>query len=263
MTRFEFVYCGSDLLAVSVDLPVDICDTNAAVPVVVVIHGLTGQRLGKSYHLVEFGRRLAAEGIACVRFDQRGCGESTGRFQDLTLPRMAEDAVSIRDWLADQPWADTTRMGYVGLSLGALPTVATDAAYGSQGIALWAPVYDMPRVFSMTAKTGLRGILDGQGWIPYRGLRIGKEFVQHIGAIDTPALLAQGMSPLRVFHSKADQVVDFAESQSYVDRCLETNRLCELIPFATADHDFGEYPDRQLLLDKTIEFFRNRFTQVD
>lgn len=263
MLRFEFIRSGADLLATSVDLPPDAYDTRSALPVVVVVHGLTGQRLGKSYHLVELGRRLAAEGIACVRFDQRGCGESTGRFQELTLPRMAEDVAVIRAWLVNQTWADTTRMGYVGLSLGALPTVAVDAAHGSQGIALWAPVYDMPRVFSLTAKTGLRGILDGQGWIPYRGLRVGKAFVQHVGAIDTPALLAKGMSPLLVFHSKSDQVVDFAESQSYVDRCRETNRLCELVPFATADHDFGEYPDRQLLLDRTIEFFRNRFTQVD
>lgn len=263
MTRYEFVTSGSDLLAVSVDLPPGGYDTEQSLPVVVVVHGLTGQRLGKSYHLVEFGRQLAARGIACVRFDQRGCGESTGRFQDVTLPRMAQDTMAIRSWLLNQPWANTTRLGYVGVSLGALPVVAADAVHESQGVALWAPVYDMPRVFGLTAKTGLRGILEGQGWVPYRGLKIGKNFVDSVGDIDTAALLAQGMSPLLVFHAKADDVVPFAEGEAYVERCREISRLCELIPFASGDHDFADFHDRQRLLEMTVEFFGNRLMQVD
>jgi dipeptidyl aminopeptidase/acylaminoacyl peptidase len=258
MTQFVFIESGDDQLATSLDLPrgqaVDRVGSGGY-PAVVVAHGLTGQRLGKSYHLVEFGRRLAAAGIACVRFDQAGCGESTGRFVDLTLPRMQRDVSAVQNWVRAQPWAEPQRVGLVGLSLGALPIIASEAQQPAQAVALWAPVYDMPRVFQATAKTGLRGLLDHQGWVPYRGLRIGKGFVDQLDALNPDQRLAQSTSPLLLFHSAADDTVGEEESQAYQARCAELGRPCEWVRFKTADHDFSDYEDRQQVLARTVAFF--------
>lgn len=265
MVQFAFVESGQDQLAVSLDLPAAPSAEAAASgpwPAVIVCHGLTGQRLGRGYHLVEFGQRLAAAGIACVRFDQAGCGESTGRFVDLTLPRMKRDTVAIRDWLTAQPWADPARLGYVGLSLGALPAIAAEADYPAQGVALWAPVYDMPRVFHETARTGLRGLLEHQGWVPYRGLPVGKGFVDQLDAIGPDPLLAESDSPLLLFHSQADDTVAICESEAYKARCDQLGRPCELVRFKTANHDFSDYEDRRAVLDRTVSFFQKQLLQA-
>ena len=254
--RLNFVPSGDESLATSVDLP----PTGEAAgphPVVIVAHGLTGNRIGRSYHMVEFGRRLAAQGIACVRFDQRGCGESTGRFVDLTIPAMAADCCAIAQWARQQPWCDGERTGYLGISMGALPTVAADAAHPGSALALWAPVYDMPRVFWNTARTGLQGILEGQGWVPYRGLAIGKPMIDQLNAVATPEKLAANDSPVLVFHSKADETVNFEEGAAYEARCYEVGRSVRFETSATANHDFSEYEDRQRLLGTTVEFFES------
>lgn len=253
MIEFQYVPSGGEHLATSLNRPRGVHHRLATV---VVVHGLTGQRTGRSYHLVEFARRLNAEGIACVRFDQAGCGESTGEFRDLTIPRMARDAVAVVEWAKAQPWCDQDRVAYVALSLGGLAGVAAEAETGSRGMALWAPVYDMPHVFGMTAKTGLKALLEHQGWVPYRGLQIGKCFVDELAACDASKLLARSEAPIRTYHSDVDDVVPASESRSYVERCAEIGRPCTLERFGTADHDFSEYGDRQRLIADTTAFMK-------
>jgi hypothetical protein len=249
---FSYVDRGETQLAVSVDRP----DGDGPRPTVFIAHGLTGQRLGKSYHQVEFGRRLNGHGIACVRFDQSGCGESTGAFVELTLPRMVDDCRAVRDWAAGQDWCEQSKLAWVGVSLGALPVVALDAERPCAAIALWAPVYDMPRVFGTTAKSGLRALIEHQGWVPYRGLKVGAAFVEQLDAIDAGDCLARGDGPMIVFHSAADEVVAVDEGRAYHRRCGELGRPCELVEVRTADHDFTEVPDRQMLLATTVSFLR-------
>jgi len=62
--EFHWVASGNDRLATSIDLPA----TSSPWPVVAHFHGLSGDRIGRAYQCVEFGRRLAEHGIACVRF---------------------------------------------------------------------------------------------------------------------------------------------------------------------------------------------------
>lgn len=256
MMRFEFVTSGPHALATSVDLPEVAGGTKPGRhPTIIVVHGLTGNRLGKSYHLVDFARRLAARGIACVRFDQAGCGESTGDFASLTIPRMAADTLAIHTWAASQPWCDPSRIGLAALSLGALAALAVDAEKPVRAITLWAPVFDMPQVFNATAKTGLRAMLDHQGWVPYRGLRIGKVFVDTLGQLAAHDLLSKANGPVLTCHSRSDDVVGFHQSERYERRCRELGRPCEFVPFNDADHDFADLRHREELLARSVIFF--------
>ncbi|MEO0588423.1 MAG: alpha/beta fold hydrolase, partial [Planctomycetota bacterium] len=224
-------------------------------PTVIVTHGLSGNRLGRSYHLVEFARRLAARGIHCVRYDQSGCGESDGEFVDHTLPRMVDDLAAVRAWTESQPWCDPKAVGLVAVSMGSLPVIASDAAQPARALAFWAPVYDMPTVFAATAKTGLKALFEHQGWAPYRGLKIGAPFAASLDAVDTAARLADSTAPITVFHAEDDEVVSPDESRALHARCTELNRPCDLRLTPVGGHDFMEYPDRQKLLTESIAFF--------
>ncbi len=253
MIRFDWVRRGDEWLATSVDAP-DGVDGSA--PAVIVVHGLAGHRIGNSHQLVHLGRRLSAAGVACVRFDQAGCGESTGASTDVTVQTMADDTRAVRDWLLQQPWVDPRRVAYVGSSLGALAAVAAEAERPAAGVALWAPIYDLPRIFSRTARTGLRAVLSERGWVPYEGLRLGVGFVDALGAIDPTRLLGRSSAPVGLYHSHLDDLVPFQESKAYRTTCAEVGRPCTLTEFTTADHGFSNDGDRVKLLSRTVDFLR-------
>ncbi len=65
---------------------------------------------------------LARHGVAVLRYDKRGVGDSSGSAADDTLPVEAADAQSLFGWLAHQSWAGAT--GVLGHSEGAVIAAA-------------------------------------------------------------------------------------------------------------------------------------------
>ena len=57
-------------------------------PLAVLCHGFTGSRAGDG-HFAPLAQDLAAQGIATVRLDFPGCGDSTEPFTAYTLSNMA------------------------------------------------------------------------------------------------------------------------------------------------------------------------------
>ena len=258
MMLFDWIPSGPERLAASIDLPAE--PAGQRWPVVIVVHGLTGSRVGRNYKYVELARRLNKLGIACVRFDQSCCGESTGEFQELTIRGIVEDVTNVMRWTKSQPWCDVHRVGINASSMGGMAAVAAESVEPVNAMALWAPIYDMPRVFRNTTKSGLQALLEHQGWVPYKGLKVGKAFLTQLDTVDTAVVLDGSRSPLLLCHSKSDDTVYFEESESYVARCNELDRPCRLETFPFADHDFLEFPDRQRVLNLSQSFFAAVFS---
>src|SRR5438309_157900 len=60
---------------------------------------------------------FAGHGIAVVRVDLRGSGESEGVLLDEYLPGEQDDALEVIDWIAHQSWC-TGKIGMMGISWG-------------------------------------------------------------------------------------------------------------------------------------------------
>lgn len=60
---------------------------------------------------------MAARGYACIRVDMRGTGDSDGLTHGEYLQAELDDAVSIIEWVAAQPWC-TGKLGMMGISWG-------------------------------------------------------------------------------------------------------------------------------------------------
>lgn len=89
-----FDCCGDELLGVLSLPPVDRPGPETAVLIVV---GGPQYRAGSHRHFVETARRLAAEGHACLRFDVRGMGDSTGAPRDFRA--LSDDIAAAIDQL--------------------------------------------------------------------------------------------------------------------------------------------------------------------
>lgn len=94
--------------------------------------------------------RLAADGVATLRWDRRGFGASGGTAEEAGYDTDLEDAVACMGWLRDRPEVDGDRVGVAGHSAGAL--VACRVCRDVTGVAgagllggLASPIEDMLR----------------------------------------------------------------------------------------------------------------------
>lgn len=247
---------GEHWLAASIDLPTDHA---APWPVAVIIHGFSGNRMGRSYHFVEFGRHLASQGIACLRFDQAGCGESTGPQREYSLPTIRRDCLAVGDFLEQDERFDHDRLGLVGASMGAIGALTLDAARPARCISLWAPVFDLANL--VREKTGGQRIEESfhaLGFVPYRGLRLGPAWFENLASEDPAALVARNLhSPILIIHSRRDEVVPIRHGRQYAEAAEAAGRPHEFVTIDESTHDFHEQPERGKLLSNALRFMVN------
>lgn len=91
-------------------------------PAVVILSG-TGKQdrdgdMGGHKMFVDIADFLGRHGIAALRFDDRGTGESTGTYETSTTLDFANDGLAAVAFLKTQPDIDPARIGFIGHSEG-------------------------------------------------------------------------------------------------------------------------------------------------
>lgn len=97
-------------------------------PAVVIFHG-SGPQARDSF----MGHWFADQGIACLTYDKRGVGESTGDFQKVAFPALVDDGLAAILFLRTRADIDAHRIGVWGLSQGGW--LGPLAASRSKGVA--------------------------------------------------------------------------------------------------------------------------------
>lgn len=106
--------------------------TDEAVPLVLLFHGFKGERdelpiVNTEEAMYSRTARIFAErGIATLRIEFRGSGESEGLWEDTTFTGQISDALVALDFAQTVEGVDPERIGIIGLSQGGL--VAASAA---------------------------------------------------------------------------------------------------------------------------------------
>ncbi|MFP4058353.1 MAG: serine aminopeptidase domain-containing protein [Candidatus Brocadiia bacterium] len=89
----------------------------------------------------ELARRLAAEGLPCLRFDYRGTGDSEGPFSLFSPSAAIEDIRAAAELLRQR--TEASALGLVGLRLGAsLAWQAAEQGLEATHLVLWQPIAD-------------------------------------------------------------------------------------------------------------------------
>lgn len=129
MKRTNFRLSEGDQNAGTVYLP----DHPAGpMPVMIYCHGWGGDRTLSAFPQ-ELCSRLTDAGMALVTFDFYGCGETGGPYDQMTYGRWTENLAAVHEWVERQPWADSARIGTLGISSGT--TAALRHALGRPGSA--------------------------------------------------------------------------------------------------------------------------------
>lgn len=111
-------------------------------PLVICFHGLGSHKYGSKHYLVDLSKLLALSGIASLRVDFRGSGDSEGEFKEASLTDFLDDALNIILNSLNFPEINKEQIGIFGSSLGASLALLSLKTYSEyiQALALWAPV---------------------------------------------------------------------------------------------------------------------------
>lgn len=107
----------------------------------IISHGLTGNKYGSHNLWVALSRYLVDKGIASIRFDFRGNGDSDGLHQDITVSKEVVDLKAIYEFARN--YSDNIILA--GYSLGAIVTSIVAGQTETKKVLLMAAV--APEVF--------------------------------------------------------------------------------------------------------------------
>lgn len=112
-----------------------------AAPVVIILHGLASQRCGSRRGYVMLSRQLAQLGIASIRVDLPGHGDSDGDIHEFSIPDFVQATREIISQALDLPQIDAHAAALFGSSFGgSLALLVAQHFPLLKGIACWAPV---------------------------------------------------------------------------------------------------------------------------
>jgi alpha/beta superfamily hydrolase len=102
-------------------------------PIVIICHGFGGNRDRGTTCMA--AQQLTKEGIATLRFDFNGHGQSEGEMKDMTVLNEIEDAKCVYQYASSLPWVDTDRMAILGASQGGVVASMTAGELGCTKLA--------------------------------------------------------------------------------------------------------------------------------
>ncbi len=230
-------------------------DYRSPFPGVILYHGFGGNRMEPGALFVQFCRRLLARGIASLRFDFLGSGESDGSFEEMTYSSEVEDALDIFDYFQRRREIDKDMIFLLGLSMGGSIAghVAGLKKEAVRGLILWSSAGEMRdrvREENESGKTAEKSDPADR-----KGLRLNKDFVPDVMSLNILETTSRYAGKCLLIHGTGDETVPFRVSEQYKEVFAGRARL-ELI--AGADHTYDSIPWREKLFTVTLDFIQER-----
>jgi pimeloyl-ACP methyl ester carboxylesterase len=253
----DFPYSGMTLRS-TVHIPDGPTETPR--PTVVFVHGFTSNRL-ELPNFVAMSRLLEANGIASVRFDLSGHGESDGDFFDVTITGEIAETRAVLAAVRSFDFVDPERIGLVGMSMGGVVAGLTAAEEpGVSALCLWSPAAVAPFEIGGGSLKGrpLAPEFEEKGYFDADGWRISPALVEDIAALDVYGRSGKYTGPVHILHGDKDDIAPLAYVRPYLDH-YDGNAELEIIE--GADHAWGSVPHRTTLHQSTLRFLRRHLQQ--
>ena len=226
------------------------------VPMVLLCHGFMGNKDGALENRI--ANLLSERGIASIRFDFNGHGQSEGRFQDMTVPNEIVDAKKVIDYVSALPYVSSVAIS--GHSQGGVVAAMTAGELGSdkiKAVVLLAPA-------AVLRDDAIRGSTMGATYDPFnlgeyvelfRGLKLGAEYIRTAFSLPIYETSAQYQGPALIIHGTGDRVVPY----TYGERFHQIWPKSKLHIIDRADHGFSK--EIEQVATSTAEFLSQTLLQ--
>ena len=218
-------------------------------PMVLLCHGFMGNKEGALEK--QIAALLQAQGIASIRFDFNGHGQSEGRFQDMTVPNEIVDAKKVIEYVSNLPYVESVAI--TGHSQGGVVAAMTAGDLGAEkikAVVLLAPA-------AVLRDDAIRGSTMGATYDPFnlgeyvelfRGMRLGAEYIRTAFSLPIYETADKYQGPALIIHGTGDRVVPY----TYGERFHQIWDGSELVIIDKADHGFSQQIEQ--VAGKSAEF---------
>lgn len=229
-------------------------------PLVVLCHGFTGNRQGDG-HFAPLAEDLAAHGIATVRLDFAGCGDSTEPYANYTLANMAADVDSVIGYM--QATYGTGKTALVGHSMGGrLASLYPQLGqYPVTALALWSPAngtglqgLEFLSIDNFAAVEDLAARADAEGSVAAWGVELSAAYIDGMRDSDPNAALQESGLPVLLTYSGNERILSDTtqtETKAAVESLPDGQVVLDL--FVNGDHNYtSEDPATNTQLDADL-----------
>lgn len=205
-------------------------------PLVIICHGFSANC--NRPLLTDIADDLYDDGIASLRFDFNGHGQSEGEFQNMTVLNEIGDLKNVISWAQSQPWVESISL--VGHSQGGVVVSMVAGELGDRVIkdlVLMAPA-------AVLRDDALRGNTMGAEYDPWNlkgdyvqlpnGLKLGRSYIESAVNLPIYETALNYTGPVLVIHGTHDRVVPYTYGERY-NQGYRNSRI-RLIP--DEDHSF-------------------------
>lgn len=238
-------------------------DATDPVPVVILLHGTGSNKDEAGGGYIEISQALAENGIASIRFDFAGSGDSERDYYEYTVTGSIDDTIAILEYIkADSEKFDSDKIGILGWSQGGYLALLMAGILPDEfmSVVTWAGTTDMNSLISdEDFKEALQEgyFIREYDWREYTNVSL--EWVLQVKTIDLLEIAQNYQGPILALHGTEDTVVDPSEADRIVDN--SSNSESEFKAIDGADHTFNIFTEDHSEFDEliydTVEWFIN------
>lgn len=205
-------------------------------PIVIIMHGFSGDK----DDFEDIAKRLEKKGIASLRFDFHGRGESPGKIEETTLTKGVQDLKAAIEFV--EKIDGSTDIGVFGYSYGAM----VDLGLADERIkvhVMAAPASDPLEIWKNEKEW------EEKGYIDFYGVNLEYGFYEDLKKYDLYKNAKKLKGYTLIIHGEDDEVVPYEQSKKLFE-CLESGK--KLIGIKGCNHGFNCYEE---MVEKTMEWF--------
>lgn len=220
-------------------------------PLVIFLHGWTGERTGPNRTFVKASRRIIEEGYPVLRFDFRGSGDSDGSLEEQTITGMLKDLDSVIDRLSGREDINCSEIALIGHSMGGYVSLLHTARDNRvETVILWmGRAYDTEKAHGEPWKKEI----ERRGFYISNGHKFTEKYYKDGKSYSSEDAMEKIDVPTGLIYGGFDEKVPPAEGQ-YAKSHLGEKAELEIIE--TLDHLIrGEY-NQEAVIDQTVEWLR-------
>ncbi|MBO5566137.1 MAG: alpha/beta fold hydrolase [Succinivibrio sp.] len=230
-------------------------DDKADYPMVIICHGFTAHK--NRPLLKALADKLEKRGIASIRFDFNGHGDSEGKFVDMTVVNEISDAKKVYEYVKTLP--QVTSISIAGHSQGGVVSSMVAGELGEnriKSVVLMAPA-------AVLRDDAIRGQIFNKHYdsvnppenVPldlkdHQDYKLGSSYIKTAQTLPIYETARKYSGPVCLVHGKHDIVVPY----TYSIRYQENYKNAELNLIETADHSFTKHVEEASEI--AAEFFR-------
>jgi len=255
MTEVKTIKWKDDNIVLSIDYPKEKYNDYKTV---IICHGLIGSRIGVDRLFVKTSNLLTAKGYLVIRFDYKGCGESSGEYGRNRLSDLIEQTEAIIQFVYAE--LSIKELILLGHSLGgavALFTAINDSRVSRliQWAAVGKPDFDIRRIFGTERLSELaeKEVVDFNGYSFYQ------TYFESLADFHPLEVADIFSGDVLLAHGSADQDIPCYYMDEYKNKYLKREKgTVETLLIENGKHTFSSTSQFHPLINGTIHWLESK-----